>query len=433
MGLSRGSALIFLESISGYQLSPWTLTFCDVLSTFTSSEVMCGLLTQSRRLEDLCVLARPVPAKFRSTCSPVPTGSARVPTGSKRVSLGCHGILCSILGLKQIYPWLFGWWDVLAPERARIALLSDQNLESSVFQRFYTTKNPTLFTQQQPRPPWTTTTTRTPYKKQLLLLLLPNPLEPPTTTSRTHSTPATQTKHNNNPNRLKQDSNAQTTAPTSLPHHNTSPPVTTTRTSWNVNSNNPNLLGQHKQPIVVVKCAVQQKPWMTDDQENLNEDSSVSQRTWMESNTVLLFPFKPWALSQTILNKNDGRLKSNDYDSLTCTCYSWDKWQEGRKDVFSHTQPSHSKYSLKDNTPVLPQRHEPSSLNDNNPISWKDNHLNLTSKTTFKEDNSPNTSERQLQQPPQKQQPNSNKKQQPHSIKWQQPLLPQSAIRPPET
>ena len=46
---------------------------------------------------------------------------------------------------------------------------------------------------------------------------------------------------------------------------------------------------------------------------------------------------KPWALSQTIHNKNDGRLKSNDYESLTCTCYSWDKWQEGRKDVFSHS------------------------------------------------------------------------------------------------
>ena len=48
---------------------------------------------------------------------------------------------------------------------------------------------------------------------------------------------------------------------------------------------------------------------------------------------MLPFPFKPWALSQTILNKNDGRLKSNDYDSLTCTCYSCDKWQEGQKQM----------------------------------------------------------------------------------------------------
>ena len=241
---------------------------------------MCGLLTQSRRLEDLCVLARPVPAKFRSTCSPVPTGSARVPTGSKRVSLGCHGILCSILWLKQIYPWLFGWWDVLAPEQARIALLSDQNLESSVFQRFCTaTTQPSLHNsnqdllEQQQQPARLTKNNY--YPNRLNQQQQQQPW--------THSTPATQTKHNNNPNRLKHDSNAQTTAPTSLPHHNTSPPVTTTRTTWNVNSNNPNLLGQHKQPIVVVKCAVQRKPWMTDNQENLNEDSFVLRRTWMET------------------------------------------------------------------------------------------------------------------------------------------------------
>ena len=48
---------------------------------------------------------------------------------------------------------------------------------------------------------------------------------------------------------------------------------------------------------------------------------------------MLPFPFKPWALSHTILSKNDGRLKSNDCDSLTCTCYSWDKWQEGQKQM----------------------------------------------------------------------------------------------------
>ena len=73
----------------------------------------------------------------------------------------------------------------------------------------------------------------------------------------------------------------------------------------------------------------------------------------MESNTVLFLSFKPWALSQTIHNKNDGRLKSNAYDSLTRTCYSCDKWQEGRKDVVSHscvkTTPQKTRFRIVNN------------------------------------------------------------------------------------
>ncbi len=230
------------RSISGYQLLPWTLTLCDVLSALTSSEVMCGLLTQSRRLEDLCVLARPVPATFRSTCSQVPTGSARVPTGSNRVSLGCHGILCSNLWLKQIYPCLF-WVERCAGARAS----ADCTLVGS---EPWVKRLSKILQKQQPNPLYTTATrtslnnNNNPHASQKNNYY-PNRLNQQQQQPRTKSTPAT--KHNNNPNRLKHDSNAQTTAPTSLPHHNTSPPLTTTRTSWNVNSNNPNLLGQHKQ------------------------------------------------------------------------------------------------------------------------------------------------------------------------------------------
>ena len=96
----------------------------------------------------------------------------------------------------------------------------------------------------------------------------------------------------------------------------------------------------------------QRTPWMTDDKEDLNVDSFVLRRTWMESNTVLPLWFKPCALSQTIHNKNDGRLKRNDHDGLTCTCYSWDKWQEGRKDVFSHTR-VHSNVLMWPDLPIL--------------------------------------------------------------------------------
>ena len=51
----------------------------------------------------------------------------------------------------------------------------------------------------------------------------------------------------------------------------------------------------------------QRKPRMTDDKENLNEDSFVSRRTCLEPNTVLPQSLKPSALSQTIHSKNDRR------------------------------------------------------------------------------------------------------------------------------
>ena len=62
--------------------------------------------------------------------------------------------------------------------------------------------------------------------------------------------------------------------------------------------------------------ASQRKSWMTDDKENLNQSEHES-----------------W------------NAKGNDYDSLACTRFSCDKWQEGRHDVFSHTPWSWTKES----------------------------------------------------------------------------------------
>ena len=40
---------------------------------------------------------------------------------------------------------------------------------------------------------------------------------------------------------------------------------------------------------------------------------------------MLPHSYRPWALSQRIHNLQWQKAGSNDYDSLTCTCHSWDK------------------------------------------------------------------------------------------------------------
>ena len=114
---------------------------------------------------------------------------------------------------------------------------------------------------------------------------------------------------------------------------------------WNLVSNKIqyNLLRCH---FVVVKCAVD-RCWqvvsrMGDNKDSLNETKRISTKTLLNCDAhewnQTLCNINHLSLEPKILNNINGWLNSNHYDSLTCTCYSWDQWHDGRKDVFSHKQ-----------------------------------------------------------------------------------------------
>ena len=115
-----------------------------------------------------------------------------------------------------------------------------------------------------------------------------------------------------------------------------------TRVQWNLVSNKIpyNLLRYH--------FVVRNVPWIgaekwstgwVNNKESLNENPGWQTTKRISTKTLLYPDAHEWnqtlcyLFHLSLLNKNDRRLKINDYDNLTCTCYSCDKWQEGQKQM----------------------------------------------------------------------------------------------------
>ena len=107
---------------------------------------------------------------------------------------------------------------------------------------------------------------------------------------------------------------------------------------------------EHELEVCGGECAVdrwwQRVSRMNDNKKRLNENPGWLMTKRISMKTLLCCDAHEW--KQTLCNNlyelshqpqhEWWNAKGNDYDSLTCTCFSWEKWQKWRKDVLGHKQ-----------------------------------------------------------------------------------------------